>query len=45
MSNQIQGLNPKECFTLFTSDPTNQPVDVLQSTHKYLVDSKKRKVR
>ena len=39
MSEHLQGLKPKQCFDLFKSKPTVQPADILQGTHKYLLDS------
>ena len=35
----LQGKTPKQCFELFKSNPIDQPSDVLQGSHKFLMDS------
>ena len=41
MSTHLQGLSPKQCFNLFKLKPLEQPNDVLQGTHKFLLASLK----
>ena len=44
MSTHLQGLSPKQCFNLFKLKPLEQPNDVLQGTHKFLLSSLKGKL-
>ena len=44
MSTHLQGLSPKQCFNLFKLKPLEQPNDVLQGTHKFLLTSLKGKL-
>ena len=39
ISDHLKDLSPKECFELFNSDSLSQPSDILQGSHKYLVES------
>ena len=45
MSVDLQGLSTKQCFELFKSNPIkDHPTDILQGTHKFLLDSLKGKL-
>ena len=39
-----QGLSPDKCFDLFKTNPKIQSPDILQGTHKFLMDSLKDKL-
>ena len=40
----LQGKTPKQCFNLFKSNPISQPSEILQGTHKFLLESLKGKL-
>ena len=44
MTDHTQGLSPKQCFDLFKNNPKTQTIDVLQVTHKFLMDSLENKL-
>ena len=39
MFTHLQGLSPKQCFNLFKLKPKEQPNDILQGSHKFLLNS------